>query len=66
MKKTDDELILAAQSGEKEALEEFCCGPEYMMKNGAEACDVTIRCYILAGCIASELDALEEEFTTED
>lgn len=48
-----------------EALEEFCCGPEYMMKNGAEACDVTIRCYVLACCIASELDALEEEFAME-
>lgn len=29
-----------------EALAEFGCGPDYLEK-GAEACDVTIRCYIL-------------------
>ena len=34
-----------------EALEDFGCGPEYIMKQGAEACDVTIRCYLLGQCI---------------
>lgn len=29
-----------------EALEEFGCESDYL-KNGAEACDVTIRCYLL-------------------
>ena len=31
----------------QEALEEFGCGIEYLEK-GAEACDVTIRCYLLS------------------
>ncbi len=44
-----------------EALEEFGCGPEYMMKNSPEACDVTIRCYLLYRAIDSALDELEED-----
>ena len=28
-----------------EALQKFGCGPEYIIEKGAEACDVTIRCY---------------------
>jgi hypothetical protein len=44
-----------------EALEEFGCGPEYMMKNGPEACDVTIRCYLLYRAIDRALDELEED-----
>ena len=35
----------------EEALEEFGCGIEYLEK-GAEACDVTIRCYLLSQAIA--------------
>lgn len=46
-----------------EALEEFCCGPEYITKKGAEACDVTIRCYLLGAAISEALDELEEEYT---
>ena len=44
-----------------EAMEEFGCGPEYMMKNGPEACDVTIRCYLLYRAIDRALDKLEED-----
>lgn len=44
-----------------EALNEFGCGPDYLMKQGAEACDVTIRCYLLGECIAVAMDALEDE-----
>lgn len=41
-----------------EACEEF--GFE-VVKQGAEACDVTIRCYLLGQAIAAALDELEEE-----
>ena len=44
-----------------EALEEFDCGPEYMIKNGPEACDVTIRCYLLYRAIDEALDDLEDD-----
>lgn len=43
----------------KEALENFGCGIEYLEK-GAEACDVTIRCYLLPQTICEVLDELEE------
>lgn len=32
-----------------------------ILKQGAEACDVTIRCYLLGQAIAAALDELEEE-----
>ena len=41
----------------KEALEEFGCGIEYLEK-GAEACDVTIRCYLLSSAISEVVDDL--------
>ena len=41
----------------KEALEEFGCGIEYLEK-GAEACDVTIRCYLLSSAISEVIDEL--------
>lgn len=41
-----------------EALTEFGCGADYLVKNGAEAADVTIRCYLLGECIAAALDDL--------
>ena len=41
----------------KEALEEFGCGIEYLEK-GAEACDVTIRCYLLSSAISEVIDGL--------
>lgn len=44
----------------KEALEEFGCGIDYLEK-GAEACDVTIRCYLLYGAISEALEEIEEE-----
>ena len=43
-----------------EALEEFGCSPEYL-KKGPEACDVTIRCYLLGQCLGEVLDHIEEE-----
>ena len=43
-----------------DALEEFGCDMD-IMKSGAEACDVTIRCYLLGGAISAALDELEEE-----
>ena len=44
-----------------EALEEFG-GSLNILKDGAEAADVTIRCYLLAGAIAEALEEIEEEF----
>lgn len=41
-----------------EALQEFGCTPDYI-KKGAEACDVTIRCYLLGGAL---MDVLSEMF----
>jgi hypothetical protein len=44
----------------QEALEEFGCGVDYLEK-GAEACDVTIRCYLLGQAISEVLDEYDEE-----
>lgn len=44
-----------------EALEEFSCGPDYMMTEGPEACDVTIRCFLLGEAIALALESLERK-----
>lgn len=44
-----------------EALNEFGCDSSYILERGAEACDVTIRCYLLGECLSSVLDELEEE-----
>lgn len=44
-----------------EALQEFGNGPEYLMNEGAEAADVTIRCYLLGQAIAEVLDEIEDE-----
>lgn len=46
-----------------EALAEFGCGPEYLMENGAEAADVTIRCYLLGQAISEALEEIEDEFS---
>ena len=48
-----------------EALREFGCGPEYLIEKGAEAADVTIRCYLLGAAISEALEILEEELETE-
>ena len=42
-----------------EALNEFGSDIRYL-ENGAEACDVTIRCYLLGQAINEALDELEE------
>lgn len=42
-----------------EAGDEFG-GDVDVLREGAEACDVTIRCYLLGECIAAALDELEE------
>lgn len=42
-----------------EALSEFCCDITYL-KQGFEACDVTIRCYLLPQAIAEVLDEMKE------
>ena len=43
-----------------EACEEFGGGCD-VLKDGAEACDVTIRCYLLGECIAAALDEIEDD-----
>lgn len=40
-----------------EALSEFGCDLSYLEK-GAEACDVTIRCYLLGSAISAALDEI--------
>lgn len=44
-----------------EALAEFGCGLEYITENGVEACDVSIRCYLLPQAISEVLDEMEDE-----
>ena len=48
-----------------EACEEFGSTAD-LLKNGAEACDVTIRCYLLPRAISEALDELEEDDEDED
>ena len=43
----------------EEALDEFGSDKGYLLEEGAEAADVTIRCYLLAPTIAEVLDELE-------
>ena len=44
-----------------EACEKFGDDAGQILKKGAEACDVTIRCYLLGVAISAVLDELEEE-----
>lgn len=44
-----------------EALTEFGCDANYITENGAEACDVTIRCYLLGSAIREALEELQEQ-----
>ena len=44
-----------------EALDNFGCGADYLITHGAEACDVTIRCYLLPQAISEVIAELEEE-----
>lgn len=48
----------------KEACEEF--GSNIDILDNAEACDVTIRCYLLNNAISSVLDELESELQGEE
>lgn len=41
-----------------DALSEFGGGCD-ILKDGPEACDVTIRCYLLGECVAAVLDEIE-------
>lgn len=43
-----------------EACSEFGCNMD-LLKDGAEACDVTIRCYLLGQALSEVLDDLENE-----
>lgn len=43
-----------------ETIHEFGCD-ENVLENGAEWCDVAIRCYLLGQAIAEVLDDMEEE-----
>lgn len=49
-----------------EALDEFGQDGTDVLKQGAEAMDVTIRCYLLGQAIAEALDELEEELAEDD
>ena len=44
-----------------EACEEFGQDIGEAFKRGGEACDVTIRCYLLSQAVSAALDELEEE-----
>ena len=48
-----------------DALSEFGCTLDYLEK-GAEACDVTIRCYLLNQAISDVLDEIEIEVDDDD
>ena len=45
-----------------EALEEFGCDARYLFTKGAEAADVTIRCYLLGECIDAALEEIADDF----
>ena len=49
-----------------EALDEFGQDGTDVLKQGAEAMDVTIRCYLLGQAIGEALDELEEELAEDD
>lgn len=49
-----------------EVLDEFGQDGTDVLRQGAEAMDVTIRCYLLGQAIAEALDELEEELAEDD
>lgn len=49
-----------------EALDEFGQDGTDVLRQGAEAMDVTIRCYLLGQAIAEALDELEEELAEDN
>lgn len=50
----------------EEALEEFGSDKDYLLEHGAEAADVTIRCYLLSWAISEVLDELEDELAEDE
>lgn len=46
-----------------EAMEESVTGLGYVMKQGAEACDVAIRCYLLSECVKLAMNEIEWQRT---
>lgn len=49
-----------------EACEEFGSDAAKLLNDGAEACDVTIRCYLLGQAISAALDEVETEEEEEE
>ena len=49
-----------------EACDEFGSDTAKLLNDGAEACDVTIRCYLLGQAISAALDVVESEEEEED
>ena len=45
----------------EEALREFGCDGSYITEHGAEACDVTIRCYLLPEMLTEVIDERWED-----
>jgi hypothetical protein len=45
----------------EEALSEFGCSDVNVIEKGAEWCDVTIRCYLLAQCLSEVLAGIVED-----
>lgn len=50
----------------EEACEEFGSDVAELLNDGAEACDVTIRCYLLGQAISAALDEVETEEEEEE
>lgn len=50
----------------EEALDEFGRDKGYLLEEGAEAADVTIRCYLLSSAISEVLDELEDELAEDE
>ena len=44
-----------------DALQEFGCGLDYLLEKGAEAADVTIRCYLLGQAISEALEEFKSQ-----
>lgn len=47
-----------------DAFDEFCCDND-ILRIGAEACDVTIRCYLLGQCLSDVLEEIKDELEEE-
>lgn len=45
-----------------DALQEFGCGLDYLLEKGAEAADVTIRCYLLGQAVSEALEEIKPHF----